>query len=1023
MKEKFGYHLRRGDVFRVKKEPLFILIFVLLLLPGCGKTYKERADRDGLSGQSYDNDTTAVTQENVDGSDIVGQEQTATGKKVRVGYYTGDTAFQNGFDDDTRKSGYAYEYYQAIADLTGWYYEYFYGTKEEMLHLLQTGEADIVAGVCQTDVSGQQVLFSEYDMGLEGTERYFAVSTERSDLLDDLNYAMEQMSRLSPDFTVVLRQKYYSETARQILTEREKAWLAGKGVLKLGYVRHNLPLSEQGEDGEPIGVVRDLAKFLGEYLQVELEAVCYENVADLEDGLRAGEIDAAFPIYSDMWLNETKGFRQTDSFINDRVMIIYQGDYTDDMMEQVALSRTGVGQQYYMMTNYPDSRLTYYNSREAALDAILRGDERCIVGCSSILQRFLGEQTKYRNLNVAYLDTSETFGMAVNQENGLLAGSLNKAIRQWDDAIITASMMQYAGVNNAYTFLDFLRRYSLAVIMVMGFFFTVLVVLFVSYRRKTRIFNEEQEKSKAALTEALDVARVASKAKTTFLSSMSHDIRTPMNAIVGMTEIAARHLEDREKVKDCLEKIRLSGNHLLTLINDVLDISKIESGKLSLNPVFFSLRDTVATLSNIVRPQLRAKNIDFSIHIRGMEYETVYADEVRVNQVFINILTNAVKYTPADGKIVMDLAEETLPESQAVRLVYTVEDNGIGMSEEFMKNMYENFSRAKDSRINDIQGTGLGLSIVRQMVDMMGGTIDCQSRENVGTKFTVTLVLPVRERNADRRMLSGIRVLLVDDDEIFRESAKDAFEDIGISTDAAGSGAEAVELLRAKMAEPYSVIMVDWKMPGMSGPDTVKALRAIAGDDVPIAFVSAYDWADIEEEAQRSDVNGFISKPLFRSYIYEKMQELLCLEGEADTGTTERANDLAGMNLLVAEDNELNWEVISELLSVYGITADWARNGQICVEMLTGAPEGTYDIVLMDVQMPVLNGREAAKVIRQDEREYVHNIPIIALTADAFAEDIALSMEAGMNGHVSKPVDMDKLCQEIRRVLSPVPAG
>jgi len=622
-------------------------------------------------------------------------------------------------------------------------------------------------------------------------------------------------------------------------------------------------------------------------------------------------------------------------------------------------------------------------------------------------------------MNVAYLDTSESLCMAVRQEDNLLAGILNKAVKQLDNATITSAMMYYSSVKVSYNFIDFLEQYAVMFIGLLSFFFAVLLFVFIKYREKTRIFNKKQADSHAALEAALEAANAASRAKTTFLSSMSHDIRTPMNAIIGMSAIAAKHLDDRERLEDCLEKINLSSHHLLTLINDVLDISKIESGKLALNPVVFSIRDTVTTLVNIVRPQIRAKGLGFDVHIHSMDYENVYADEVRVNQVFINILTNAVKYTPEGGKVVLDLTEELLSDGATVRLTYVVEDNGIGMSPEFMKNMYETFARAEDSRINKIQGTGLGLAIVRQMVDMMGGTIDCQSEEDKGTKFTIILDMPVREEEAEKPALPGIQVLLVDDDEIFLDSAGETLKDMGMLAETANSGMAALELVKARHQEgrDFPISIVDWKMPDIDGLETIKAIRAITGSEVPIILVSAYDWADIEEEARESGANGFISKPLFRSCIYEKLQQILCLTDGQPVMEPEQDNELKDKKLLIAEDNELNWEVINELLDMRGISADWAKNGQICVDMLTSAPPGTYDLILMDIQMPVMNGRDATRAIRKEEREDINSIPIIAMTADAFAEDIAASLEAGMDGHISKPVDLDKLFQEMHRVL------
>jgi len=1005
----------------MKGRMISILAVLALLLAGCtesggdsGKPASSAGDEQGITVLAVD------SQDNEDSYSTADPASESTDKTVRVGFYSGDDSFQNGFVDGERKSGYAYEYYMAIASLTGWKYEYIYGSKAESMERLVSGEVDIVAGVYQTDSCAEQVMLSRYDMGLDGAPRYFAVNAGRSDLLADLDRAMERLKEETPHFTADLHLKYYSQVGgQQILTEREKEWLAGEGILRVGYVRHNLPLSDQGENGEPLGLICDLMDIFSDYLQVELESVCYENIILMEEALQKGEIDAAFPIYSDVWLNESKGFLQTDAFISERAMLVYQGNYDSGIMDSMGLSNTGIGQRYYLAEYYPEARIQYYETREEIFQAIQRGEVRCIVGCSSIIQRFLATHKEYQGMNIAYLSTSENFGMAVNQENSILLGILNKAIRQTDAATINNAIVYYSNVGIEYTFKDFLQKYAVVFIGVLTLFFAILLWVFWSYRRKVTVFNAEQAKTQARLEVALHEAKVASEAKTTFLSSMSHDIRTPMNAIVGMTTIASRHLDDRERIADCLKKISVSSNHLLTLINDVLDISQIESGKLTLNPVNFSLRDMVAAVVSIVRPQIQAKGLQFDVHIHGVKQEVVYADEVRFNQIIINILSNAVKYTPEGGSVAVDLTQELMPDEKHVRLVYSVADSGIGMSEEFMADMYDVFSRATDNRINKIQGTGLGLSIVKRMVELMEGTIECRSREGVGTTFTITMELPIGNINAEKPMLPDIKVLLVDNDTVSLESAKDTLLEMGALPETANGGDAALKAVRAKheAGEDFDVIIIDWKMPDINGSETVEAIRDALDGSVPAILACAYDWSDIEDEARDCGISGFINKPLFQSYLYEKVYEVLHMKGQSGTEEDHLGDGFRGMHILVAEDNELNWEVISELLAMYDITSENAQNGKVCVDMLSSAPEGTYDVVLMDVQMPVMNGKEAAAVIRASEIPYISSIPIIAITADAFAEDIAECTAAGMDDHVSKPLDMEKLFQSMRKVF------
>ena len=513
---------------------------------------------------------------------------------------------------------------------------------------------------------------------------------------------------------------------------------------------------------------------------------------------------------------------------------------------------------------------------------------------------------------------------------------------------------------------------------------------------------------KAAAAEA----ERANRAKTDFLSTMSHDIRTPMNAIIGLTTIAGKNPEDTATVKESLRKINLASSHLLTLINDILDISKVESGKLNLSPVTFSIVECAENLVNISQPMVKEKNIDFRFRVNHFEHEYLYADQLRINQICINLLSNAIKYTEPGGQVCVDMRQEPGTTDRSVRLVYTVADTGMGMTPEFMEKMYQPFSRQTDSRVNTIQGTGLGLAITRKMIDLMQGTIECQSQVGKGTTFTVTLELPLAARPEEEMKLPDLRVLLADDDPVLLETAKDTLGSLGAETDTAGSGREAADMAAEK---DYQVVILDWKMPDQDGVETARQIREKVGGKVPILLVSAYDWSDLEDAARKAGVNGFISKPLFRSTLYEKLSEMLGRE-EARAGQEDEDADLAGMRILVAEDNDINWEIISMLLQMQGIEAERAVNGQKALQRMAGAREGEFDLVFMDIQMPVMNGIEATKAIRKLEDPWASRIPIIAMTADAFSENVAECLAAGMNGHIAKPIDMKLVLKEIRRI-------
>ena len=441
-----------------------------------------------------------------------------------------------------------------------------------------------------------------------------------------------------------------------------------------------------------------------------------------------------------------------------------------------------------------------------------------------------------------------------------------------------------------------------------------LLILFLSDLFYMRYLNKR-------LQIAARKAESANKAKTDFLSTMSHDIRTPMNAIIGLTTLAEKNTGDVESTKESLRKISLASNHLLTLINDILDISKVESGKLKLSPLTFSIVETVENLVNISQPMIKEKNIEFSFHINQFEKEYLYTDQLRLNQIFINILSNAIKYTEPGGRVSVDLREEHSDVTGCIKLIYVVSDTGIGMSPEFMENMYKPFSRQVDSRVNSIQGTGLGLAITKQMVDLIGGTIDCQSEQGKGTTFTVTLDIPVADRQREDMKLEPIDVLIVDDDETMLQTATDTLTSLGANVEQANNGLEALGMIehRHRSGRDYTVIIIDWKMPDIDGLETIKRIRSEMDSQIPILLISAYDWSDIEDKARSAGANGFVSKPLFRSTLYDKINGLIGKES-GSVEPEDDYSDLNGINILVAEDNDINWEITSAMLAMFGIT-------------------------------------------------------------------------------------------------------
>lgn len=533
--------------------------------------------------------------------------------------------------------------------------------------------------------------------------------------------------------------------------------------------------------------------------------------------------------------------------------------------------------------------------------------------------------------------------------------------------------------------------------------------------------KEAELAARQALQEAYNAAENASKAKSDFLNSMSHDIRTPMNSIMGLTAIATMYVEDTARVRECLNNISSASKHLLGLINEVLDMAKIESGSISLSEEEFDLPETIENLLTIIHPQIEAKKLDLHVELVDIKHEHVIGDPTRLQQVFVNIMGNSVKFTPEGGSLGLRLKELPSRVSDCGCYEFTFSDTGCGMSEEFLKTVFEPFTRANDSRITKVEGTGLGMAIVKSVVSLMNGSIDVESKLGEGTTFTVTVHLKLRDamhENLDS--LQGLRVLVVDDDEVACKSAAIMLEDIGMVPDYKLSGIAGVEAVKeaSENDDPYRAVILDWRMPGMSGIETARKIREVSNHDVPIIIFSGYDWSMIEQEARDVGVDAFISKPLFRSRLIQVMKELLSGEKDATVNEKEILENcgFAGRRILLVEDNTMAAAIAEELLELTGADVDHAENGSIAVDTLVESAPHTYDLVLMDIQMPVMNGYEATEAIRgygMSGRPDLSEIPIIALSADAFSEDIKHAKTVGMNAHISKPLEIDTLVKTL----------
>lgn len=532
----------------------------------------------------------------------------------------------------------------------------------------------------------------------------------------------------------------------------------------------------------------------------------------------------------------------------------------------------------------------------------------------------------------------------------------------------------------------------------------------------------KQREQTQALQDALMQAQHANRAKTTFLSNMSHDIRTPMNAIIGFATIAVSHIDNRDQVHDCLQKVLSSSNHLLSLINDILDMSRIESGKVQIKEQECNVSELMHNLVNIIQPQVKAKQLELFIDTFEVANEDVIADALKLNQVFINLLSNAVKYTPAGGTITFRIMQKTTYRHGYGDYVFIIKDNGIGMSSEFVDHIFEPFERESTTTRNGIQGTGLGMAITKNIVEMMNGTITVESTVGKGSVFTVELGLKLQdvEKNAAQiKELEGLRTLVVDDDFNTCDSVSKMLKQIGMRSEWTTSGREAA--YRAKVAyeegDSYHTYIIDWQMPELSGVETARKIRSAVGNEVPIIILTAYDWTDIEEEAKEAGVTAFCAKPLFMSDLKSALLAANNLIEKQEEVAEWTMADFSGKRILLVEDIELNREIAEEILTDVGFLVECAPDGTDAVAMMDRAEEYYYDAVLMDVQMPIMNGYEATRTIRNMQREDVKTLPIIAMTANALEEDKEAALKHGMNAHIAKPLDMDIFISVLKKYL------
>lgn len=900
-------------------------------------------------------------------------------KVVKVGYYTSN-AFQNGTDDASPKSGYAYKFMTSISYFTNWKYQYVYGSFSELYPKLISGEIDAMAGLAKNDERIAEFLFPDdamgrktyyiyakqdnndittdrrtmkgkkvgvvgariMDMQLQKWEKerpmginivkfsgfnnlydalmagevdgimayaddtsvlkdvkpvvklgevpyYMAFNKQRGDLVDDFNAAFGILNELDPHYVQNMQNAYAnSNVINTTLTQMEREWTNNHKRIKLGYLNNYLPYSDQDANGKATGIVTNVVEEICHKLSLgdgtNIDYINYDNYSNMLKELREGRLDAIFPVGGNSWYNEKDGLFVTSPVVTSTMVLVFKYQISDNTTDRIAVNCNNDMQRYYIETYYPDAEIVFYNSIEECLEAVKEGEANSTV-VNGIRVNTLLTNSEYQGLSFVTLSNNDERCFGVQAGNDSLLIMLNRGLKLIGNDFGSSASHMY--IKSRYSTLDYIREHALAVMFVVVIVFALILVLILRGQRKTARFISQIKRHNKELEKAHAEAEYANSAKTLFLSNMSHDIRTPMNAIIGFTNLAKQNIENPTTLSDYLQKISISSSHLLSLINEILDMSRIESGKVQLNKADISLSKLMNELKVITEERAKEKNINIEFSNK-VHHDFVHADKLRLLQILINIIGNAVKYTDKGGWVKVCLSEEKATNDERATFVFSIKDNGIGMSEDFQQHMFEAFTRERTATISRIQGTGLGMAITKRLVDMMDGNIEVKSAKNVGSEFIITIALPIAE--------------------------------------------------------------------------------------------SAINQAIEEEE------------------IPEEI-------------------DFTGKHILLVEDNELNQEIATAILEELGWKVDVACNGKVAVDTIEEREAGYYEAILMDIQMPVMNGYDAAKAIRNLDDDKKRNIPIIALTANAFDEDKRQAFDAGMNGHLAKPIDPAQIMKTLQQTL------
>lgn len=998
---------------------------------------------------------------------------------VRVGWYEDVYSITEKNGD---RSGYGYEYEQAVAGYTGWSYEYVPGGWDELFEKIRNGEIDFMGGVSYTEERAQNMLFSDLPMGEEkyyiyaditntgisasnletlnnkrigvikgsvletffyeweakhnihaqpvfvenfddtmqkfknheldgaistGTQQwvnfglsaivtigssdiYFVFSKKRADLKADLDRAMRKMEYDKPFYTDELYKKYLSNESVAYLSNEEQDWLAQHQAIRVGWLNNDEGISAVDPvTGKPTGVLNDYIAVAQNSLEnqtLKFELVEFASQAEQIQAMKDDKIDMIFHVSQNPYYAEQNGFALSNTVFSFNMTAVTGKEYFDENAENsVAVPKDDIALKWHIAYCYPDWEIIECDSLKDAEKAVRNGEADCLLAKSEQLEKYISDKKLHSVLLTEPGDSS----FAVNRGDTILLSILNKTLKNISSSTLTGAVAMYANTRQKVKAIDFVKDNPFMVSAVFTVIFLFVLMIVLGLLKKSRA-------AEARATEAMSEAKKANAAKTTFLNNMSHDIRTPMNAIVGVANLMVYDKDDSEKMGVYVHKIQVASRHLLSLINDILDMSKIESGEVTLSLGPISLADQVGQVESIIRPQAEERGQKFTIGVHEISHEYLVGDAVRLRQVFINLLSNAVKYTPYGGEISLKLTELPCELPDNAKFCISVADTGYGMTPEFVRHIFEPFTRAENSTTNKIQGTGLGMAITKNIVNLMGGTITVQSEPNKGSCFEVVITLAI-DKNAKIK-LPFHNVLLISDNADFVQNAYAAFSETEITLNAVKTETEAETVLKENHVD---IVLLNRSLQGQK--DYIHRLRAKAKQARFFYCCDHEQQKELTGIAENYDIDGVLIRPFFLSNLLRSADGLY---SNAFTQKNEKESILRGMRFLCAEDNELNAEILTAILDMKGASCVIYPDGKKLAEAFASVQQGDYDAILMDVQMPVMNGLEATKVIRQGDNPLGKTIPIIAMTANAFSSDVQDCFDSGMDAHVSKPLDI-----------------